>query len=371
MSHKRQGPDPLSRQASGDQGLNVTTRTVRRPRAFVSYGGSVLPVETLRARLADEAKAARDAPPTPQRLRFLGSSPSCPQAEPSERGPLGHAVANEGTCGQVGDDAAPLPCRSLGAIQTTAPRPGALNGHYRRAAMALQINVQALIDTHGIERIGFLTLTFADHVVCVKEASRRFNSLATRVLNDRYPRGWIRVMERQKSGRIHYHLLVVVHDDIRTGFDFEAVDRDDYRSANKSIRREWAFWHKTAKSYRFGRTEFMPIRSSSQVMGAYIGKYIAKGLESRKEADKGARLVGISKGARTATTRFTPTDYGSTQWRRKCHAFYLWLREVAPEGHQRHVLSPDDISRVLGKRWAYDWRPFILSLEPADLQVPF
>lgn len=237
--------------------------------------------------------------------------------------------------------------------------------------MALQINVQALIDTHGIDRIGFLTLTFADHVLEAREASRRFNSLATNVLNARYPRGWIRVMERQKSGRIHYHLLVVTDDDIRSGFDFDAAAKRDYTSAARHLRREWAFWQKSAKNHGFGRTELLPIRSNSQVMGAYIGKYIAKGLESRQDADKGVRLVGISKGARTATTRFTPTDYGSTQWRRKCHAFYLWLREVAPEGHQRHVLSPNDISRVLGKRWAYDWRPFILSLEPADLQVPF
>jgi hypothetical protein len=106
-------------------------------------------------------------------------------------------------------------------------------------------------------------------------------------------------------------------------------------------------------------------------MGAYVGKYIAKGLDTRKEADKGVRLVGISKGARTATTRFTPTDYGSTQWRSKCEAFYRWLRHVAPEGHQRHVLSPDDIPRVFGKKWAYEWRTFIMSLDPSDLSVPF
>lgn len=350
MTYKQQGPVPPRRQADREQGLQVTDSTLRRARSFVSYRGEPLHVDTLRLRLAAEALAVREAPPSPAKVRFQTSHAPTP-SHPAEE--------------------APLPCRSLGAIQSNPPRPGALNGHYKRAAMALQINVQALIDTHGIERIGFLTLTFADHVLEAREASRRFNSLATNVLNVRYPRGWIRVMERQKSGRIHYHLLVVTDDDIRFGFDFDAATKRDYKSASNHLRREWAFWQKSSKSHGFGRTELLPIRSNSHVMGAYVGKYIAKGLDARKEADKGVRLVGISKGARTATTRFTPVDYGSTQWRAKCHAFYHWLRQVAPEGHVRHVLSPDDIPRVFGKRWAYEWRTFIMSFDPSDLSVPF
>ncbi|MDE4694551.1 hypothetical protein, partial [Klebsiella pneumoniae] len=41
-------------------------------------------------------------------------------------------------------------------------------------------------------------------------------------LASRY-RAYIRVMEPMKSGRIHYHLLVALDSDIRTGFDFFAV----------------------------------------------------------------------------------------------------------------------------------------------------
>ena len=62
---------------------------------------------------------------------------------------------------------------------------------------------------YGIERLGFLTLTFADHVTDAREAQRRFHSLATHVLNTRYRARWIRVLERHESGRIHYHLIVV------------------------------------------------------------------------------------------------------------------------------------------------------------------
>lgn len=84
--------------------------------------------------------------------------------------------------------------------------------------------------------------------------SRRFHSLRTHVLNVRY-KAFVKVIERTKKGRIHYHLLIALNDDIRTGFDFKAVENFDYRSANFALRSEWAFWRKTAKKYGFGRSD--------------------------------------------------------------------------------------------------------------------
>ena len=95
---------------------------------------------------------------------------------------------------------------------------------------------------------------------------------------------------------------MVIGFDIRTGFDFSAVERQDYSSANRLLREEWSFWRKTAPAYRFGRTELMPIRSSEEAIGRYIGKYIGKHMEAREDADKGARLVRYSRGARVAST---------------------------------------------------------------------
>ena len=107
-----------------------------------------------------------------------------------------------------------------------------------------------------------------------------------------------------KSGRIHYHLLVALDSDIRTGFDFSGVRNQDYSSANRAIRDEWAFWRRTAPKYRFGRTELMPVRSNSEGIGRYVGKYISKGIESRTEQFKGTRLVEYSRKAKIASTRF-------------------------------------------------------------------
>ena len=62
----------------------------------------------------------------------------------------------------------------------------------------------ALVEQFGIEKLGFLTLTFADRVVEISEASRRFDNLNRRVLKVRYKRT-VAVPERQKSGRLQFH----------------------------------------------------------------------------------------------------------------------------------------------------------------------
>jgi hypothetical protein len=235
-------------------------------------------------------------------------------------------------------------------------------------ASALSWNVAHVCQKYGVERVGFLTLTFADHVLCAREASRRYHSLATAVLSKRYA-AVVRVLERQKSGRIHYHLLVVLPDDIRTGVDFDAFADRDYRSANNHLRREWAFWRKTAGMYGFGRTELMPIRSDANALGQYVGKYIGKHIGQREERDKGVRLVSYSKDARMATSKFANVDKYSTEWRAKVLTFSRIVQGWKP--HAR-IRTMDDLATVLNdKRWSYTWRNFILDLPPSDLSVPF
>ena len=231
-----------------------------------------------------------------------------------------------------------------------------LSSQQNKAAAALGWNVKALAEKHGLDRIGFLTLTFGNHVTCLKEAQRRFNSLTSNALRVRYP-VMIRVIERMKSRRIHYHLLVVLADDIRTGFDFDAIERRDYRSASPAIRKEWAFLRKAAKTYGFGRTELFPIKSTEEAIGRYMGKYISKHLEAREEGDKGARLVTYSTGARMAVTRFSWVTPGAQAWRRKVKAF-AWIQ------FQMHGIPPTmkGLAIALGPRWAFKWREFILML---------
>ncbi|MGH8460622.1 MAG: rolling circle replication-associated protein [Stenotrophobium sp.] len=212
-----------------------------------------------------------------------------------------------------------------------------------------------MAETFGIENLGFLTLTFADHVTDVREASRRFNSLAGHVLRERY-RAFVRVLERQKSGRIHYHLLVALPAgvDIRTGVNFAEIEQQNYSSALPALRTEWAFWRRTAKLYRFGRTELLPIYSTSEAIGKYVGKYISKHLHQREERDKGARLVTYS-GPVKVRTRFAWVSPGARRWRLSlgalCWGFYEAGRIPFP--------NEQGMRLAFGPRWAWHWKDVI------------
>jgi hypothetical protein len=215
-----------------------------------------------------------------------------------------------------------------------------------------------MIEKHGLERIGFLTLTFARHVVAYKEAQKALHSLMTGVLKKRY-REYITVMERMDSKRIHYHLLVVVAEDIRTGFDFAAVKRGDYRSATAYLRAEWKFWRATAPKYGFGRTELLPIKKTAEGVAKYVGKYVAKHIGQRLPEDKGARLVRYSKHASRAGTSFSLNSPGARMRRAKLGAFCQMLG-LTSDNHKKYL------KEWFGKNWVYSLRPLIESVKLSE-----
>ena len=249
------------------------------------------------------------------------------------------------------DGPGPLPCPHTcnNSTEPIAAFPAAAG----RTAFALKVNVQSAVERWGLSHTGFLTLTFADHVLDPKEAQRRLNSLATHVLRPRYGQA-IRVYERQKSGRIHYHLLVNVGADIRTGFDFRAIKCHDYRSAGPELRAEWAFWRRTAKKYGFGRTELLPVISSSAAVGRYVGKYISKHLDAREERDLGVRLVSYL-GPRVATVKFAWAGGAGLAWRVGLGAL---VRDLAAMG-QIDEASTEAMRRRFGSGWAWEWRDIV------------
>ena len=228
----------------------------------------------------------------------------------------------------------------------------------RKTAFILSESVRLLTDRYGIDRIGFLTLTFADNVQSHKKAQKRFNSLVTNVIKDRYSE-YVGCVERQRSGRIHYHLLVVCKFDIRTGFVFEDIAKGNYSSASATLRHEWSFWRKTAPLYHFGRTELLPVKTNMDAMAKYVGKYIGKHMDNRKWEDKGARLVRYSRGSKAGTNAFMFVSPGSADWRRKLATFASIVQARNPEVKLETMA---DLTGHLGPRWAYNNREFILSL---------
>jgi hypothetical protein len=222
-------------------------------------------------------------------------------------------------------------------------------------AHVLGTEVIMLAKEFGIARIGFLTLTFADRVTTIREAQRRFHSLNTHVIKGRYRRA-IGVWERQKSGRVHFHLAVVLAADIRSGADLKAFERGDYRSANGVLRSEWAFWRKTAPLYRFGRTELLPLKSTAEGAGRYMGKYISKHIGQRDEQDKGARVVrfiGYGPGDRRCSARFSWNTDNGWLWRHKVKAFC-----------ESHGMTFEQLRKI--PRWAWKFKESIMAMPISD-----
>src|ERR1022692_3298643 len=90
-----------------------------------------------------------------------------------------------------------------------------------RRANTLRQNLQDMIDRNGLEKIGFLTLTFKENITSRTIAEKRFHSFATNIL-PLLVAEYITVPERQERGAIHYHLAAAFKSDIRSGFDVAA-----------------------------------------------------------------------------------------------------------------------------------------------------
>lgn len=229
-----------------------------------------------------------------------------------------------------------------------------LQGSHKKSAEAMAYNIKGLARSYGIERIGFLTLTFADNVNSIKTARKRFHSLVTNVLQKRYRKS-IAVVERQESGRIHFHLVVVCAEDIRTGVDFEQIEKRNYTSAGRYLRSEWAFWRSTAPKFRFGRTELLPIRSTAEGIARYVGSYISAHIRQREYRDLGARLVsyiGYSRDEVRASAKFTYVTVNSWLWRKKLEAYCT-----------QYDMDMDSMKKMHGPRWCYKLQAEVIGID--------
>jgi len=269
---------------------------------------------------------------------------------------------------RTGDaEGGPLPCLYRNnCIERVPP-------YQRKQAETLAQNVKHMAEKVGIERVGFLTLTFPKRIQDRKEAQRRWHSLWTNALCDRYGES-IKVFERHKNGGIHFHLLVEVSADIRTGFDFEAFGACQaeygkhgkspaYRrlhgeyvgKASEALKAEWAWLRGTMKKYGFGRHELLPIRSTSEGIGRYVGKYLSKGRAADTEGrDKGVRRIEYLQGARRQSLQWSWVTPGAWVWR---HKLGVWMAK-------RGFKSFEEVRAECGPKWAWNHR---LQIEETEL----
>ena len=263
-----------------------------------------------------------------------------------------------------------LPCLYRNNSDRTAEQSGrfqaqttAQQARTRKAAFSLAANVEHFVEQYGIDNVGFVTITFEKRVADPKEAQRRFNNFGRRVLGELFG-DRIRVLESHADGRPHYHLLVDCRGDIRTGFDWDYYQRvvnrravGDYERPKGSLNRTplLKFLHdrinEVRHRYGIGRTEVVPIRSSSEAVGRYVGGYISKGAIWRDERYKGARTVSYSQS-------FTRKVKGAFAW---VEHGRKWREAVSTWAESHGCADLDQVKSVFGPRWAYHHGESILA----------
>ena len=249
----------------------------------------------------------------------------------------------------------PLPCL-YSNISTEGTLGSQLTPQNKKQIHALYENSRYLINTaKSVGHIGFLTLTFQKNIKDAKKASKCFNSLNNHFIrkDPRFLR-WISVRERQQRGAWHYHLLIELSEDIRTGFDFEAVALGNYDSVSPYLRSLWSDLRKKVICYGFGKiVELKPIQTSCEQVSRYMAKYMSKHFEKREERDKGVRLVSYSQCWRKCTTNFAWNTENSRLWRENVKRF----------AHLSECENMDDLKRKYGGNWAYIYADVIMNID--------
>lgn len=249
----------------------------------------------------------------------------------------------------------------------TLHRIGIPTGAEARSAFHLRLNVAAFIQHWGRNHCLFFTVTDEDNLHPTQFA-RRWNNYLRR--HGAWIVSFIRVLEPQKRGNPHYHLLIAVEwDTLPDVFDWAAFDgcqqerrangptalfrelRLRYRnSAAPQLVAMWALLRKVLPRYGLGRAELLPIRKGKEAISEYIGKYLEAGLVIRKHSWKGCRRVEFDRRNKIrwlACTRiFAWHSPGAITWRKR-------VGELAAATGVRDF---DGIRQHLGNKWAFRLR---------------
>ncbi len=238
-----------------------------------------------------------------------------------------------------------------------------LTSYHKRQAETLHLNVKRLIgkEAKSPNHVAFLTLTFQKNITDHKKAYKRFRSFNTNYLSKHEKFGeWVCVKERQKRGAWHYHLVVAMSEDIKTGFDFDKYGiwldgsrRNTFPTGNKEIRNLWEDLRENLEKYGIGKIfSLEPIRSNEEAMARYVGKYISKHMGKRDKSDKGVRLVNYSKGWTKNSVKFAWNTENAHEWRKKLALFARMYD--CQELYQ--------LSEKLGPGWAYKYQDEIINI---------
>ena len=259
-----------------------------------------------------------------------------------------------------------LPCQESHNCNQVGIETFRVRGSDLRVSHALIVNVRAFCDVVGVNRVGFLTLTTPD--VCSywdrdgwAEGQRRFHSFMSGAYRDIFKGGrYVVVLEPQRRGAVHWHMLVECPGDIRTGVDFDQFMAGDYSSASPLLRGLWAQLRERLEAYGLGRHELYPVRSERDAIAEYVWKYIGKSI-NREKAE--GLLEGKSRPSRCRRVRYSRGSWRSASanfaW---AESGRQWRRAVGYVSAQLGFTSTDDWRAKFGDRWCYGLGAMILGI---------
>ncbi len=196
----------------------------------------------------------------------------------------------------------------------------------------------------------FVTLTMADPSRDLAACNRCLSALLMR-LRKRLPTlQSIWVADAGASDRLHYHLLVSLPDDVRTGTDFK-IFRTPGRpplakiraAVNPAVRAFWDLLEGIATPLGFGRTEVFPLRKMAGAVAGYFEKNY-RNLQSRRVvSDKRRRVWGMSAGA--------PRPPGPNQFSLNHPGSIRHRARMAEAAAQAGISSLDEAAYLVGPRW--------------------
>lgn len=278
----------------------------------------------------------------------------------------GEGMDRDGRCWKLGEDGLTWR-RTYGGITSSEAK----------RAFQLRRNVEAFAAHYRHENCAFLTLTAADAEMTPKQFGEIWNDMTRHKKGGgalAWLKSYVRVLEAQRRGAPHYHLLVATPWDLQPArFDWAALNaasecrkRGDLlkaractklysSSATQELRMVWSELREVCKRYGLGRSECLPFRKEAGAVANYVGKYLEGGLAFRRDSWKGARRVEYDRKEsinwRACGARFGWRSPGAKAWRQRVGELAVAIGATDSES----------MVAILGRRWAYNARPAIVT----------
>lgn len=222
-------------------------------------------------------------------------------------------------------------------------------------------SVNKAAEVYGESRLAFVTLTFSRRT-SVENANEAFKRSQS-ALRKLFPDGWFKVVEFNKKGGIHFHMIAVCSEDIRAGFNFEAYsqmqefnqltrpltsEKKTLRgtlgrqlTSNPALKGLWKQLEEVLPKHGFGRCEVAPLRECPEAAAKYLIGGWADSIRRKKAAGVKPRTRLYSYAKPFPRVKL-PDGPGKEIYRRKV--------EIILEAMH---LSREDMTERYGPRWNY------------------